>query len=194
MFLNSAFFTTFVSAIFYNYMCKEIKRSAVALSLIAIMAIFLAPGAAAQYSHGDKSFGIRAGYESRNTSMVTGVAFEYTFSRHVRLAPEFDIVFRHNDRDAGGISCNVQFPFQFHNDRAAYYPLAGIMYRSWGIHNKDYDSTKDVTTRHNTFGLNFGGGVEYMVSSTCKLSLEAVYALQRHYPGAEIKAGVSFVF
>lgn len=170
------------------------KRGAIALVLFAIISIFGCADASAQYNRGDKSFGVRGGFESRNTSAVAGASFEYTLSRHVRLSPEVDIVFRHKNRDGGAFALNVDFPFQFRNDRGAFYPLAGLAYRSWGVHNKDYETMKDVTTRRNVFGLNVGCGAETMVSSTCKLSLEAVYALQRHFPGVQILFGVSFVF
>ena len=170
------------------------KRGAIALIIFAVISIFGCTEAAAQYNRGDKSFGVRGGFETRNTSGVAGASFEYTLSRHLRLSPEFDIIFRHKNRDGGSFALYVDFPFQFCNDRGAFYPIAGIAYRSWAFHNKDYDTMKDVTTRRNVFGLNLGCGAETMVSSTCKISLEAVYALQRHYPGVQILAGVSFVF
>ncbi len=168
-------------------------RRAIALMIVAIMSTLLSAGAAAQYTRGAKSFGVRTGYESRNNSAVAGVTFEYTLSRHLRLAPEIDIIFRHQNRDGGAFALNVDFPMQFHNDRAAFYPMAGVVYRSWATHNKDSE-LKDNITRRNALGLNLGAGVETMVSRGCKLSLEAVYTLQRHYPGVEILAGVSFVF
>lgn len=168
------------------------KRPAIALIIFAIISIF-AFEASAQYNRGDKAFGVRAGYESRNSSAVAGISFEYTLSRHVRLAPEIDLIFRNNNRDGGSFAFNVDFPLQLRNDRSAFYPMAGLVYRSWGLHNKDVDH-KDNITRSNSLGLNVGAGFETRVSSGCKLSLEAIYTLQHHFPGVEILAGISFVF
>ena len=169
-------------------------RKAMALLIFAVISMFSCAEASAQYNRGDKAFGVRGGFESRNTSAVAGASFEYTLSRHLRLAPEFDIIFRNKNMDGGSFSFTVDFPLQLAGDRAAFYPMAGLSYRSWGIHNKDYETMKDVTTRRNSFALNLGCGAEMLVSQTCKISLEAVYGLQRHFPGVQILAGVSFVF
>lgn len=174
-------------------MISTFRRPAIALIIVALLSIFSAPEASAQYNRGDKAFGVRAGFESRNTSAVAGVSFEYTLSRHLRLAPEIDLIFRHKNQDAGAFALNVDFPLQLGNDRSAFFPLAGIVYRSWATHKKNIND-KDNTTRRNALGLNLGAGFETKLSHTCKFSVEAVYTLQRHYPGIEILAGISFIF
>ena len=65
------------------------------------------------------------------------VASEYSLSRVVRLAPEADVVFRNNDKDAISVALNVQFPFGFEQDKVALYPFAGPTYVSWGLHNRN---------------------------------------------------------
>ena len=174
-------------------MTSTIKRPAIALVFIALVSIFFAMDASAQYSRGDKAFGVRAGFESRNTSAVAGISFEYTLSRHVRLAPEIDLIFRHKNMDAGAFAINVDFPLQLRNDRSAFYPMAGLVYRSWAKHTHSGEA-KDNIDRTNALGLNLGAGYEARLSNTCKFSIEAVYTLQRHFPGLEILAGISFVF
>lgn len=151
---------------------------------------------ASAVERGEKSFGPRVGYVSRNSSVMAGLEFEYCFSRHVRLAPDVDIYFRNRDMDALAVNVNVDFPIAM----AAgwnFYPLAGIGFTSWGHHSKsvgENNTTKDVTTHTNCFGLNAGAGVEFYAMPSLKVSLEGQYNLMHHYPTATVQAGISYVF
>lgn len=166
-----------------------------ALMSLIIMLSALSMQCAAQTMRGDKSFGPKAGYVSRNSSAVGGLVFEYSFSRHVRIAPQAAIIFRHNDLDGFTADVDVHFPFAFAAERAAFYPLAGVGFTSWGHHSVAADDeTKDVTTHTNVFGFNCGAGIEYYCKRSLKLSLEARYSLMRHYPTACVTAGIAFVF
>lgn len=164
-----------------------------ALSLIIVLS-GLAFSSNAQLAKGRKSFGPRVGYVSRNNSASAGLAFEYAFSRHVRIAPEAQIVFRHNDLDAFVLNADVHFPIAFAGERAAFFPLVGANFTSWGRHTLSGDDAKDVTSHTNVFGLNVGAGIEYYCKPSLKLSLDARYTLVEHYPGAFVTAGISFVF
>ena len=161
----------------------------------ALAAAFACAPASAQTSRGEKSFGPRAGYVSRNSTALAGLAFQYSFSRHVRIAPEIDLIFRNRDMDGFGISFNTHFPISIDSKgRAAFYPVAGINFTSWGLHGVSPDDAKDVTSHTNCIGLNAGAGIEYRVKQSLKLSLEARYTLMRHYPTAQVAAGIAFVF
>lgn len=158
---------------------------------VAALCLSVAP---ARAQKGEKTFGPRIGFATRNTSVLGGLVFTYAFSNHFRVAPSVDIVFRNKDRDAVCVNVDAQFPFAFEGGRAAFYPLAGIGYTSWGRHDVDYGSNKDVTSHENSLGLNIGGGFDYRCSNTLKLSLEARYNIIRHNPGAFIAAGIAYVF
>lgn len=166
--------------------------------LLAILFIFICTGAFfsanAQYESGTKSFGPKVGFVSRNTSAVAGITFDYTFSRHFRLAPEVGVIFRHKGLDGLSVDVNAQFPFPFQGGRAAFYPLAGLDYTSWGVHRYDELKAKDVTNRRNGLGLNVGAGLEFYCTSSLKLSVEGRYTFLRHYPTAFATVGIAYVF
>lgn len=166
--------------------------------LVALLLIFLCGSAcfcaSAQYDRGTKSFGPKAGFVSRNTSAVAGITFDYTFSRHFRLAPEVAVIFRHKDLDGLSVDVNAQFPFPFQGGRAAFYPLAGLDYTSWGVHSFDELKNKDVTNHRNGLGVNVGAGLEFYCTSSLKLSVEGRYTFLRHYPTAFATVGIAYVF
>lgn len=155
--------------------------------------IFTAPSAPAQTQKGEKSFGPRTGYVTRNESAMAGLAFQYSFSSHVRIAPSADIIFRHRDKDGFAFNVDMHFPITI-STRASLYPLAGFNYTSWGLHDNEAYSGKDVTTHSNSAGLNAGAGIEYRCTPTLKISLEARYTLIRHYPTALVAASIAYVF
>lgn len=147
----------------------------------------------AQTRRGEKSFGIKAGYMSRNVSGLAGLVFQYSFSEHVRISPQVAAVARHRDTDALLIDVDMQFPFSLRSERAAIYPIVGVAFNSWSKKGFVEDDT-DVTAHVNSLGCNAGVGFEYRCSSTLKLSLEGRYTLIRHNPNAQVAAGIAFVF
>lgn len=173
------------------------KRTALLslFSAIITLAALLAPScASAQTRSGEKSFGPKVGFVSRNTSATAGLAFQYSLSRVVRLSPEAAIIFRHNDLDALTVDLNVHFPIPFAGGRASVYPYVGANFTSWGRHGIHPESHDDVTSHSNQCGINAGCGVEYYIKKSLKLSAEARYTLMRHYPTAFVTAGIAFVF
>lgn len=165
----------------------------VAAAIILAAAAFSGQSVAAQTQKGEKSFGPRVGYVSRNQSALVGLGFQYSFSSHVRIAPSADIIFRHRDKDGIAVNLDIHFPISI-APRASFYPLAGFNYTSWGLHNNDADSGKDVTTHSNSVGLNAGAGIDYRCNPSLKLALEARYTLIRHYPTAFVAASIAYVF
>lgn len=147
----------------------------------------------AQTVRGEKTFGLRAGFVTRNTSASAGLAFTYSFSSHVRIAPTADIYFRHNNLDALAISVDMHFPVAM-SSKATFYPLAGAAYTSWGRHNIDVSGMKDVTSHTNGLGLNLGAGVDFRTSESVRISLEARYTLMQHLPTAVVAVGFGYVF
>lgn len=164
--------------------------------LVAVIAIASTLSVDAQVVKGEKSFGPRVGYVSKNESASAGLFFQYAFSEHVRVAPEIGYIFRHNNLDAFTFDLNAHFPFGFTGERVAFYPLAGVNYSSWNSHfaADDIEDIDDVSTRVNRFGLNLGAGFELRCNESMKLSLEAKYGLVKGYTSAYVSAGISFVF
>ena len=146
---------------------------------------------------GENSFGLRIGFNTRNTVPVAGLWFRHSFNSHFRLSPSADYHFRNNNTDALALNCNAQFPFALGQSRFQVYPFAGINYTSWNIHrNKDIEqrSADDVTTRFNRFGINVGAGVEYRVSPTMVLTLEAKTTLIKSYSSGCFTLGIGYCF
>lgn len=171
-----------------------LPRRILAAIIIALAVVAANPAADARTVKGEKSFGPGIGYVSRNNSATGALAFTYSLSSVVRLAPEIGIIFRHRNLDGLNACVNVHFPVGAAGSRFAFYPLVGVNFTSWGLHNVDSESGDDVTTHRNLFGLNAGAGVELRCSGALKLSLEARYTLMRHYPTAFVTAGIAFVF
>lgn len=162
---------------------------------LAAVLLLMAAGlhASAQVERGQKSFGPKVGYITRNNSALAGLSFDYAFSRHVRIAPSISIAFRHKDRDALLVDIDMHFPIATWNT-SSIYPLAGVTYNSWGRHNIEPDSHDDVTSHQNSFGLNMGAGWEIRLSNSLKLGIEGKYTLIKHNPNGQFAARIAYVF
>ena len=151
--------------------------------------------ASAQFERGEKCVGAKLGYVDKNNSASMGLVFQYSFSRHLRVAPEIGCVFKHKNMDAFTIDFNFHTPFTFTGEKAALYPLAGLNYSSWNRHDLDFDTeTDDVSTRVSRFGVNFGAGVELRPTSTLKIKAELKYNLIKSYSGYYVSVGIGYIF
>lgn len=168
------------------------------LTAFGILLIFLFASipANAQFQRGEKSVGARFGYVSTNESATMGLLFQYTISRHLRLAPEVSCVFKHHHRDAFSLDLNLHTPFPFSGDKFALYPLAGLNYSSWNVTQPKQiiDEMDDVSTRYSRIGLNLGAGFELRCSRTLKLGIEAKYTLTKRFSGAYVSALIGYIF
>ncbi|MDE6277587.1 MAG: porin family protein [Muribaculaceae bacterium] len=164
------------------------------IALILVLGATSAAFAHEPYTRGTKNFGPKVGFVSRNTSALGGLVFEYSLSRNVRLAPQASIIFRHKNLDGLVVDLDVQFPLPFAGDRCAFYPLVGIGFTSWNKHGIAEGTNKDVSTHLNRFGGNAGAGIEMLCTPTFKVFFEAKYAIIKTYPGAQISAGIAYVF
>lgn len=145
-------------------------------------------------SAGEKTVGLRAGYNTRCETAVAGVFFQYRFSSHVGIAPNVDYYFRHNNADALSMNVNMHFPFSTSiTGRTAFYPLAGLNYTSWNYH-PDASMTDDVSTRVSRMGINLGGGFEYYATPTLKLSVECKATLIKQYSSGTFNLSIGYVF
>lgn len=171
----------------------------------ALAATALSGGLAAradQYS-GEKTLGIRAGYNTYNNRPLAGAQFSYRFNRLLKLSPAVEYVFRNDGRDALMIDLNMDFVFPLAQGRCDIYPLAGINFSSWNFHKLDaihaspenhLSSTNDVSTRVSRFGLNAGAGFGVNISGSLRLSATATYTFIKEFHGANITAGIHYRF
>lgn len=168
---------------------------------LTLAAILLAGnvGVANAAVKGEKTFGVRTGYVSRNSSAAAGLFFQYAFTDYLRIQPSADIIFRHRDRDAYTIDLNAQVPIQIGApNRCSLYPYAGLNFSSWNHHDFIYSDfppmDSDASSRRNYFGVNLGAGFDLKVSSTLKVSIEAGYTLVKRNSGVRILAGIGYIF
>lgn len=170
----------------------RIKKTALALAAAIIFAS--APNASA----GEKTIGIRTGYNTRTSSPLAGLFFQYRFTDHFRLSPNIDYLFRHDNTDALSFNCNGHFPINLSdNGKFSFYPLAGINYTSWNHHHNDEESAKsdnDVSTRWNRFGLNAGAGFEIIATPTLKVSAEAKATFIKNYSSGTFTISIGYIF
>lgn len=78
------------------------------LTLVALLVASVMPVFA---QRGEKTFGIRGSYVSRNTSASAGLYMTYRFSGLFRLAPSADYVFRHDGSDAFSVNLDTHYTF-----------------------------------------------------------------------------------
>ncbi|MBD5185986.1 MAG: porin family protein [Bacteroides sp.] len=143
---------------------------------------------------GEKTLGLRGGYNTRNESGVAGVYFQYAFSRHVRLAPNVDYVFRNKGTDAYSCNINVHFPLYFGSStRFDLYPLAGVNFISWN-HRLNNSDGIDTSSRVSRLGLNAGAGAEYYCTPTLKLCVEAKCNFVEANTSGVFSIGIGYVF
>lgn len=167
---------------------KLVKFLAVVILLIAS-----SPQAAA-LGRGEKSLGLRGGYNTRNESAVTGLYFQYSFSRHFRLAPNVDYVFRHNGTDAYSANINTHFPIAFdRNERFGMYPFTGVNFISWNHRLNNVDG-QDASSRVSRLGLNFGVGLEFYCTKSLKIHAEGKFNLVKAYSSGVFNIGIGYVF
>lgn len=151
---------------------------------------------------GEKTFGLHGGYISRNESADIGLFFQYSFTKHFRLQPAADLVFRHRDRDAFIFDLNAQFPIPLlTHEKFSLYPFAGLNFSSW---NRHYDTSvssdawdnfnPEYSTRTNRFGANVGAGFDLKVSPTLKLNIEGGYTFIKSNSCVRALVGIGYVF
>ena len=175
------------------------RLAASGLMLAAILAS--SPSAAAQDDSASdwrlqrKTFGVKAGYITRNESAVAGLFFQYRFTDHFRLAPDVECAFSHNNRDAFMVNIDTHYPFEVNTrGNATIYPIAGVNYSSWKRRFDDLANDKDTSQKTTNFGLNLGAGFDLTLSRTLKLNLEARYTLVKHNSNLQVTVGIGYLF
>ena len=151
------------------------------VSLLAAGIIAGCMTASADDFSGEKTLGVRTGYNTRNREPLAGIEFTYRFNRLLRLAPSAEYVFRRDGRDALMLNLNAQFVFPLAGGRCNLFPLAGINYSSWNYHPS-------------AAGNNAGAGVDTNLTGSLRLSLSGQYTFIKSFGGVNICAGIHYRF
>lgn len=168
------------------------KRLILAGLSVAI-ALTGASSANANEYRGEKTLGVKVGYNTYNETPLAGIQFSYRFKKHLRLSPSVEYIFRNSGLDALTTNLNMEFPITMSPGRCDLYPLVGINYSSWNYHNIPAN-TDDVSTRISRFGINAGAGFGINLSSSLRLSVSGVYTIIETFHGANITVGIHYRF
>lgn len=168
------------------------KRLIVA-GLAAAIALIEASSAYADEYRGEKTLGVKIGYNTYNETPLAGIQFSFRFNKQLRLAPSVEYFFRHSGLDAFTANINMEFPITMSQGSCDLYPLVGINYSSWNYHNIPAN-TDDVSSRISRFGINAGAGFGINLSSSLRLSVSGVYTIIETFHGANIAAGIHYRF
>ena len=177
-------------------MIKYFKNIAIAaVAMLGSVLFFQAQGAV----KGEKNVGVTAGYTSSNKSAVAGIGFSYAFSQHFRVAPNLQYAFRNNNRDGLLINFDFHVPLNIEGgNKVEIYPIVGLNYSCWTNYykseEKEKESSDDVSTRKNRFGLNAGAGVGYNVTETIRLNFDARYTLVKGFNTTTLALGIAYRF
>lgn len=168
--------------------CKRILLSA------SLLAAIFASSAEASAQKGEKTLGFAAGYASYNGGGYADLYFQYTFTPHVRLAPEIGYVFRNEGKSAFICSVDVQLPFRLARGFNIY-PLAGLTLNSWSFSHPHFDDGEhDFPTRATRGGFDIGGGFDICLTTQLKLNLQCKYSIMNDTGGCFLNLGIGYNF
>lgn len=158
------------------------KSNIAAIAIVLIAGIFGSLTASAQ--RGEKSLALNGGYTGVNESGYATVSFNYTFADHFRLAPDIGYVFRNKGESAFLLDVDMHFPFRLAKG-VGIYPLAGLTFNNWSFRHGGNASR---------VGGNFGGGLDFYMTSNLKLNLQCKYTLVNDMSGVYVGMGIGYVF
>lgn len=144
----------------------------------------MAAPSAASAQKGEMTLGIAGGYATYNNGGYANIYFQYSFAKHVRIAPEIGYMFRNEGKSGLEVSVDMQFPFRLAN-RFSIYPLAGVTLNNWNYRGDGH------ATR---FGADFGAGFDINLTSHLKLTLQGKYSLMNDTSGGFFDMGIGYVF
>lgn len=142
------------------------------------------PAFASSSNKGEKTLGISGGYASYNKSAYANVFFQYTFTPHLRIAPEIGYVIRNSDISGFEVSCDMHFPFRLARGFKVY-PLAGLTFNTWNNRTEG---------NLNRFGGDLGLGFDLYITGSLKLCLQGKYSLMKSTSGAFASLSIGYVF
>lgn len=178
----------------YPFIVMSFKNQIIAILLSAIAATCGFQSSADDF-RGEKTLGLFVGYNTYNREPVAGAQFTYRFNRLLRLSPSVDYIFRRHGVDALAIDLNMDFLFPLSHGKIALYPYAGITYASWNYHGAAVDPEfNETSSRISRFGLNLGGGLDMNLTRSLRLSVKAGYTVIKEFHGANITAGIHYIF
>ncbi len=154
------------------------------ISAIILILVALATPIHAQNLKGEKTLGVSGGYASYNNGAYTSIYFQYSFSRHFRIAPDIGYIFRHEGKSAFNLNIDAHVPFRLAKGFSIY-PLAGFTFNNW-----NYISDKSTSRA----GLNLGAGLDIYLTSFLKMTINGKYSFMNDTSGAFAGLSLGYMF
>lgn len=155
---------------------------------------------------GKQSVGVGVNYGTEISNIGLGAKYQYGLTDALRLEGGFDYFLKKDGVNMWDINLNAHYLFPL-AEKFKVYPLAGLTYTRWGIHDVDYDlgeyseyseySDDDLDTDGGStgkFGVNLGAGLQYDLSEKLAVNAEIKYQLISDFNQVVFGVGVAYKF
>ncbi len=105
---------------------------------------------------------LNVGFGDSYTNIGLGARYQYTLPKNFRLEASFDYFFKKDGLSMWDINVDAHYVFKIGDNGWRVYPLFGLSL----VHSKA--EIWGFTASDNSFGVNYGGGVEYQFADSWK--------------------------
>jgi len=144
---------------------------------------------------GEIALGGQAVFGTDNKAPGVGLHFKYNFRYHWRVNWAANYNFKKNGVQS--VDGCTDFNYLFYiGDKVRVYPLAGLMLRVWFWKDRYFVGPIEYVDNDSDghFGLDGGGGVDYVINDHLILNAEAKYQFLKDADQAHFSIGVSYIF
>ena len=160
------------------------------MAIVALATLFNVQAQERNEESGDISIAPQFVYATKHSMAGLGLQAQFYATNYLRIAPEFIVFFRNNDRTAYNANLNVHYIIPRGN--FSIYPLAGFSYNRFKIEKKDVDGKWDE--KHDRFGANIGVGSEYRINEMLHFFAEERFQLMKDFTQSVTVLGVRIGF
>ena len=144
---------------------------------------------------GEKSIGLRGGYDVDNGNFGAGIQLNYNLTNHLRVAPNFNYFFEKDGFTTYDANIDFQYLIPI-TQRLKLYPIVGASM----IHGKTETSItidgskKTVTNKDTEFGANLGAGVQFDFCKRWFVHADYTYKWMSNLDRSNVALGVGWKF
>lgn len=132
------------------------------------------------------------------SNMGIGAKFQWNVINNLRLEPSFNYFFKKDMISMWEINANAHYQFALGN-KISLYPLAGLSVMGVSVKVPEIDlgefgSYGGGSASDTEFGLNLGAGVDFKITDTWAVNVEAKYKIGGEWSRFIATAGVAYKF
>ena len=139
---------------------------------------------------GDITVAAQFAYATKHSMAGLGLQAQFYALDKLRIAPEFIVFFRNNNRTAYNADVNVHYIIP--KGSFNIYPLVGFAYNRYKIERSDADGKWDE--KHDRFGANIGVGTECPINEMLHFFAEERFQLMKDFNQSVTVLGVRIGF